>query len=75
MEEVWGKGCMIGLMKREGSGGGGDELECHGMKSERGLEDGRVVANVGTCWSPSLILNEILLISVNPSACPVGSRV
>lgn len=61
--------------EEERSGGGGDGLEWHGMKSERGLEDGRVVANVGTCWSLSLILNEISLISVNPSPCPLGSHV
>lgn len=57
------------------SGGGGDGLECHSMKSQRGLEEKGAVANVGTCWYLSLILNEMLLISWNPSACPLGSRV
>lgn len=35
----------------------------------------RAVANVGTCGSLSLILNEMLLIRENPSACPLGSHV
>lgn len=42
------------------------------MKSERGLEDQREEA--ATCWPPSLILNETLLIRANPSAGPPGSR-
>lgn len=40
------------------------------MKSERGLEDQREEA--ATCWPPSLILNETLLIRANPSAGPPG---
>lgn len=42
------------------------------MKSEGGLEDQREEA--ATCWPPSLILNETLLIRANPSAGPPGSR-
>lgn len=32
--------------EEERSGGGDDGLECHSKKSERGLEHGRVVANI-----------------------------
>lgn len=66
-EEGRSGGRMNGSIKK-----GGDEgLECrHEIRERTG--NGREEAT--TCRPPSLILNEMLLIKVNPSVCPPGSH-
>lgn len=63
---------MDGWIDREKKPGGGDDgLECRHEIRER---IGGRLEEATTCWSLSLILNEMLLIRASPSACPPGSH-
>ena len=67
IEEEWESGGWINEEKE--SGAEGRDVD---MKSQRGLEEGGEEAT--TCWTPSLILNEMVLIRANASACPPASQ-